>query len=269
MLLAINYSHEAATLFAEKRISIDRFKTPDWPDMIVEASAYVPVIVHFNLYAGRGDLKKTDWERIRTLSEQTGTPYVNLHLNPSRKNYPDFSVDPSRKRDRTRIIDDLMDDVSTVVEQFGPDRVIVENEPYRGQFGDTLRPGVDPDVIYHVTGETGCGFLLDLSHARISACYLGMDEFEYLKRLPVHRLREMHFTGLNWVNGILRDHLPAVPADWQSLSWALERIHQGSWSKPWLLAFEYGGVGEKFVGRRDPAVMAEQLPKLRNTLMSI
>jgi hypothetical protein len=42
----------------------------------------------------------------------------------------------------------------------------------------------------------------------------------------------------------------------------LERIKSGQWASPWLLAFEYGGVGEKFARRSNPEVIEEQLPQL-------
>ena len=262
MKLAINYSHEAVSLVHEKHIHIDRFKTPDWPDMIQEASNYRPVAIHFNLFAGRGDLVSSDWKTIRALKEQTGTPYINLHLNPEGVDYPDVPLDTSKGRQFNKIVENLILDVKAAVDVFGAEQVIVENVPFRGWQGDTLRLAVEPRIIHKVVEETGCGLLLDLSHARISACYLGVDDREYISALPVDRLRELHFTGLNWVNGKLKDHLPALKHDWQALSWALKHIRSGEWAPPWLLAFEYGGVGDKYKGRCDPAVISEQIPRI-------
>ena len=48
----------------------------------------------------------------------------------------------------------------------------------------------------------------------------------------------------------------------QVLDWVLERIKSGQWASPWLLAFEYGGVGEKFAYRSNPQVIEEQVPQL-------
>ena len=36
-----------------------------------------------------------------------------------------------------------------------------------------MRPSVEPEVITRVVEESGCGLLLDISHARIVANYLG------------------------------------------------------------------------------------------------
>jgi hypothetical protein len=72
----------------------------------------------------------------------------------------------------------------------------------------------------------------------------------------------MHFAGIHVIYGILRDHLAIQPCDWLALEWVLQNIRRGEWSQPWMLAFEYGGVGEIFEWRSDPQVIAEQVPRL-------
>jgi len=53
--LRINYSTQAADLLKQGKIQVERFKCPDWPDMIAEASQLCPVAVHVNLKAGVGN----------------------------------------------------------------------------------------------------------------------------------------------------------------------------------------------------------------------
>ncbi len=262
MKFAINYSPQAAALLAGGNIQIDFFKTPDWPAMIAEARLYCPVAVHFRLKARLGKLHKTDWAPIDAILDQTGTPFINVHLDPGIKEYPEMSLETPEKAQAMRLITAMLEDVHSVVRRYGPERVIVENMPYRGAQGEILRPAVEVDVIRRIVSETGCGFLLDISHARITAHYLGLDARRYIDALPNHRLKELHFTGIDRLNGRLQDHLPVLPADWIELEWALERIRCGDWAQPWLLAFEYGGDGEKYRDRCDPAVIASQAPRL-------
>ncbi len=207
--LAINYSHEAASLLSQGKLSVDRFKTPDWPDIIEEASRNCQVAVHFDLFTANRSLRTTDWARCEAIMEATRTPYLNLHLSAERVDFPKFPVHAPKKRQSNRVLEKLLTDVQAVVSHIGKERVIVENIPYRGESEDILRPPTEPRVIRQIVEETGCGFLLDLSHARISACYLGYDEYQYLSELPMHSMREMHFTGLDWINGKLKDHRPA------------------------------------------------------------
>jgi uncharacterized protein len=262
MKFAINYSKQAARLVEQGDIDIDRFKCPDWPYLVDEASQLRPVAVHFTLQAGSGKVQKTDWGLVERLLEQTGTDYVNLHLASEGSDFPGIALDTRCTEERRLVIDRLIEDVQSAVSRFGADRVIVENVPYRAGEGTVLRPAVEPDAIGEVLAETGCGLLLDISHARIAARYLNMNERDYMAALPVDRLRELHFTGLHNLNGQWQDHLPVLEDDWPVLDWVLERIRQGEWALPAMLAFEYGGVGEKFSWRSDASVIAEQTPRL-------
>ena len=233
-----------------------------------------PVAVHFTLNAGSGRLHETEWELVERLMQQTGTPYVNLHIDPLQKDFPGIPLDTTDPAHVELVAERLVQDVGAVVEHFGAEKVIAENVTYYGPddpkiatYDKTLRPGVLPEVINRLLDETGCGLLLDIPHARIASHYLGMDEREYLASLPVDRIKEMHVTGLHTLeDGYLQDHLPMLESDWPSLDWVLERIHSGEWAKPWMLSFEYGGVGKKFEWRSDPQVIAAQVPQLAQRL---
>ena len=43
--------------------------------------------------------------------------------------------------------------------------------------------------------------------------------------------------------GRLIDHLPMTDEDWSLCEWAMAQIGAGRWSRPWIVTFEYGGVG--------------------------
>jgi uncharacterized protein (UPF0276 family) len=262
MLLAINYSRPAAALYTQGNIQIDRFKCPDWPDMIQEASRLCPVAVHSNLRAGRGNLDEINWDRILPLLEATHTPYLNLHLEMRNTDFPELPPEKINFPSVDSIIERAINDIKIATQHFDKEKVILENVPYRGIDDKTLKLSVEPWVIRQVLDETGCGLLLDISHARISSHHLGMEERRYISELPVERVRELHFTGVHNSNGILQDHLEPSEADWTLLEWALDNISGGTWPRPWLLAFEYGGVGEKFALRSDPRAIAEHAPRL-------
>lgn len=71
------------------------------------------------------------------------------------------------------------------------------------------------------------------------------------------------------MDGRLQDHLPARAEDWPELEWVLKGIRERTWALPWLLAFEYGGIGEDFTWRSDAQVMAVQIPHLRTLVQSV
>ena len=266
MYLAINYSPPAAKLVETGKIEFDYFKTPDWDWMIDEAQSLRPVAVHFTLEAGNASLEDVDWDAVGHLAESTKTPYINLHLDSRREQFPGVPMDTSDPGVVKLISSNLISDVMSVVDRFGAERVIVENSPYRGEAGNTLRPCVEPDMITQVVNESGCGFLLDISHAFISASYMGMKHEDYFSRLPLNQIKEMHFAGIHLLEGELIDHLSILEEDWHRLDWVLERVQRGEWKQPWLLAFEYGGVGTVFEWRSDPQVIAENVPRLLEKL---
>jgi uncharacterized protein (UPF0276 family) len=266
MDLAINYSPPAARLVQSGLIDVDYFKTPDWGWMVKEAKKIHPVAVHFSLEAGNNGLGQVDWSEVEYLAQTTSTSYINLHLDAKQKYFPWLSTDTTCKSDIKQVIKVILSDVLSVVELFGKEKVIVENSPYRGEWGNTLRLCVEPDLITRIVNETGCGLLLDISHAIISAAHIGMDPYEYFSHLPVNKLKEMHFAGIHHIKGQWMDHLSILKRDWPWLEWVLARIQSGEWSTPWLLAYEYGGVGPEFESRCDPNVIAKQVPKILERL---
>lgn len=72
-----------------------------------------------------------------------------------------------------------------------------------------------PDFIGRVCEETGCGFLLDTGHARISAESLGIGIHDYLRDLPLDRVVQVHVSGPRRVEGLLVDtHQPLQDEDY-------------------------------------------------------
>jgi len=256
MKLAVNYSPASSQLYKEKRITLDLFKCPDWPDMVNAALSEQCVYVHFRLSTGKPGLEQTDWQRITHFLELTGTQQVNLHL------ITDPSLNPDDPSEVKASIQKIIDQVSAVVDKFSPDKVIIENVPFFLRGHDHLRPIVDPETICNVVEQTGCMLLLDISHAIITSSTLGIDPKMYIQSLPVDRLAELHITGLANEDGQLVDHRAMRDEDWPILEWVLSQIKLGLWANPNILAFEYGGVGEIFSPHSDPLVLQMQVPRL-------
>jgi uncharacterized protein len=262
MFLAINYSLEAADLVRSGEIAIDYFKTPDWGWMVDDAKILRPVAVHFDLEAGNGELGDVDWVEVDRLAQTTHTPYINLHMDCKHKRFPHMDIETTSNSDRRKVYDQLLSDIMSVVERYDPSRVILENSPYRGGSGKLLRPSVEPDIIARLVEETGCGFLLDISHAVITARYFSVDAQEYLSYLPTQVVKELHFAGMHRIDGEWIDHLSIRKRDWRWLDWVFDQVESGVFGRPWLLAFEYGGVGSVFEWRSDSQVIREQVPML-------
>lgn len=255
MEVAINYSTQAVELLQEGKIQVDRLKCADWPDMIAAARSHRPVYVHYPLQAGlRQQCQAMSLEDIAAMRDDTATPLINTHLIA----FADEAQSDLEIESAMRV------EVGRLVGHFGAANVVAENIPYypTGLKRPYAKLCVDPLLIHRVLDDTGCGLLLDLSHARIAATNLEIDPRSYIESLPVHRLRELHVTGVDTVDGRLLDHMPLAEEDWRFVEWALQRIRTGAWSTPWCIALEYGGVGKPFAWRSEKRIIAEQLPRL-------
>ncbi|MEN8173430.1 MAG: DUF692 family multinuclear iron-containing protein [Chloroflexota bacterium] len=264
MKFAINYSPQAAVLIESGKIKIDYFKTPPWPDMIAEAEKLSPVAIHFNIRtAGIEAMRAKDWDAVEAFLSSTSTAYVNTHLSVWAKEMPHIPVDdPPTQAHKDEVIERMLADLALMTARFGADRIIAENVPYHSEQNYHLRACIEPGVISGVIDQAGCGFLLDISHALISAHYIGMDPKSYMENLPVKALRELHFTGIHSWDGYLQDHQSILEQDWPWLDWVVEKVKTGAWGQPDLLAFEYGGTGDFFERFSDSAVIVEQVPRL-------
>jgi len=289
MKLAVNYSDPVANLLRDQQIQIDYFKCPAWPDLVATVQKIHPTYVHFPLRvgAGIGDAIDTetkqlpDWNKVETLLNRTDTPLVNLHLSPTVQDYPNIPVDTTDLTHINMLVESMVKDVEAVARRFGSEHVIIENDH---DFGNRhLRPAFLPEVICRVVEETDCGFLLDISHARLAAYSLGINIHEYISALPVSRIREIHITGVqrlegHWIERMLQagvdafiiqrftgrlvDHLPMTGKDWDLFAWSMEQIHSGMWKRPWVVAFEYGGVSSLHAAITEIDVLANQIPQL-------
>lgn len=287
MNVAINYSRQAARLYQAGEISLDYFKCPAWADLIAEARAILPTYVHFPLRVGRGvviDTEKkqpADFSHIESLLKISDTPCVNIHFSPYDTDYPDMPFDSLSTDHIERVVEASITAINHLVKHFGAENILVENVPSMKH--SHLLCALYPDIITRVIEETNTTFLFDISHARLSAHRLGINEYQYIRGLPLKCLREMHVTGITRVDddllarlnalglsdtvfhklaGELVDHVPFTPPDWEIVAWAFEQIHTGAWGKPWIVAFEYGGVGGVFEALSDTEQIRQQVPRL-------
>ena len=270
MRFAINYSPQAEELWRAGKIQVDLFKCPDWPDLVAQVGEIHDLYVHFSLQAGRGCLDDIDYDLLRCWLDSTETHVINTHFAVRNSDFP-----PETVISPEAVIERAVDDVETLSEHLAAENIVIENIPYpdRG-WNDSLVPEVvDAAVISEVVRRTGCGLLLDVAHA-IRACEgTGRSDIKaYMNAMPVHALRELHVVGImpeRDEHGIRHDHFAMTDADWEMTEWAVEQIRAGKWRTPETMAFEYGGIGEKFDWRSDAGVIAEQAPRMYQLAKSV
>lgn len=256
MELAVNFSPQAAELLRSGQIDFDLFKTPNWHDMVEEAMNYHPVYVHFDLNVGLGKITGIDWAEVEAFMNKTGTEMVNVHVvSPE-------SLNACNEMEVESFLDTVIDEVRMVCRRFGEDHVIAENIPLPISGKPYLRPVAMPRFFQRLVSETGCGMLLDLAHASITALTLQTEPIAFFSEFPIRRLREIHVTGLGIHKGEIHDHMELRDHDWCLFESAIQEIRTGRWRSPEIIAFEYGGTGAPFVWRSESRVLLEQVPRL-------
>lgn len=255
MRFAVNYSTKLADLIQAGKVDFDLFKCPEWEGLLKAAAAVKPVYLHLDITVGKGEVQKLDFEKLRKLLAETQTPHVNCHLTGT----SDLKV--GSKSDRNNLLKQWVKEINTLKREFAGYPIISENLPFEPPIPEN-QIACDPDLITSAITETDTGLLLDISHARITADTMKLDYQEYIEKLPINRLREVHITGIRRYHGFLEDHFEMQPADWQPAEWASRQIRSGAWREPEIVAFEYGGVGEWFSWRTETHALEEQVPRL-------
>lgn len=255
MQFAVNYSTPLRDLIREGAVKVDLLKCPEWDGIVNAARPWGPVYIHFEISLGAVNIQKLNFDLIRRFLQSTQTPHLNTHFS----NQPPLESD--NRANRIKMLKNWKEDVALLREQLPGVKIIAENLPWH-EFLPQLRMAAEPDLISEVIEDCDLGLLLDLSHAQISAQAFGMDFEEYINRLPLNRLAELHITGIREYANFPTDHFQLQPQDWTTVNWAAEKIETGAWQRPAIVAFEYGGIGDVFCWRSERSVLEEQVPLL-------
>jgi uncharacterized protein len=99
--------------------------------------------------------------------------------------------------------------------------MVVEKLSYYDALGSS--PLDEPEFITEVLEKSGAGLLLDLSNVFVNAKNHGFDTWQWLARIPLERVVEIHVAGPEpWL--LLDTHGAAIRAEvFELLDWTIER----------------------------------------------
>jgi uncharacterized protein (UPF0276 family) len=246
--LAANGGNEhIEALLASGAVHVDRIKVGSWMSDIQFAAR--PVLLHIS----RGAIwpRGGRWiaEQVR-LTRLLDAPWASVHLDIGLPyaiyRWPLTALLPRSLAERWAV---------RTLQRWGAQSsvpLLAENMPR----WDRDRPAyvVDPVFITRVIEGAGCGLLLDLAHARVSAHSRGQPARAYIAQLPLDRLTEIHISGPrpSPADGRLLDaHESLQEEDYALLAWVLDR------SRPQAVTLEYS---------RDRLQLEAQLLRLQELL---
>lgn len=187
----------------------------------------------------------------RCALEQTRAPWLSVHLGFSAESvsFQSGFQTASRALERETLVSRLITNISALKAALNVP-LLLENLDYNAT--GAYEHICEPEVIRAVLEATGTYFLLDLSHAQVSASRLGFAIGDYLAQLPLERVKQLHVSGPRPVGGTLADvHETLRPADYELLADVLKEID------PWAVTLEYG---------RDAGALHTQVDRLQATL---
>jgi len=162
--------------------------------------------------------------RFRSYLKASGTPWVSIHMTGLPLGYVWLAVRlgvplpaPDPNRGTRRLLRQIRK-----LDQNAEVPLLLEN--MSGLSRMSLSFEIQPIWINEILEKTNHGFLLDTAHARIAARFLGMDVYNYLNQLPLHRVIQIHTSGPRMIRGHLRDaHETLQEEDYELISWLLGR----------------------------------------------
>ncbi|MCD6518327.1 MAG: DUF692 family protein [Anaerolineae bacterium] len=281
-LLGANGTSAMQALLAEgKAHLVDYLKVGPFMgrEAIAKLAPHYPLMLHLDdTLSGHEPLPQEAVERILDLVQLTGTPWTSTHIGFSvadvTLNEALITQAASKLLSREQALENIVRNARALAEAL-PVPLLLENIPL---FPNLAHLHVcEPDFIATVIAETGCGFLLDLAHARVSADVLGYEVHDYLQRLPLAKVVEIHLSGPRPLcklderrqklvrenaqsiahllpfgeENLVDAHEPLQEEDYALLSWALER------TQPRAISLEYF---------RQPGPLEEQLRRLGRML---
>lgn len=255
--LAVMASPTLADLWIEEAVRPDLLELTTWMSLdeirrYRELTPGEPLLLHGGNLLGAA-LTAAQEESLLQQVLETRTPWVSAHISL----WPWRILNDARQRGRQPSaldlgphLEDFFARVRALRERIGV-ALVLENAP--GLPGMEKDPENDPETIAAVLEATGCSFLLDLSYAQTAASNWGLRPEDYLRRLPLRRVVEIHLSAPGRLeDGRLVDaHEPLREEDYALLAWLLEH------TSPQVVTLEYW---------KEPRALMEQVIRLKDEL---
>jgi uncharacterized protein (UPF0276 family) len=257
--LTTNLSDPLLDLLRDHKVPLDGVEVGPWFSLR-QVRAYrralpgLPFTFHASNRIDRVGLVPGALSRIAAYQRCTGSPWVSIHVTLWLPGMVGLMLRygwrmplPDVARATRRFVANVQR-----LQRSLPVPVLLENTP------PFPFPGYDFEAraarIREVLDQTGCGFLLDIGHARVAADAWAIDVLDYLRDLPLERVVQVHVSGprVRDLRGrgprLVDAHEPLQDVDYALLDHVLAR------ARPQMVTLEY---------IREREALLHQLTRLR------
>ncbi len=194
------------------------FELLHFDEAVLQRINHKPLILHCASLslAGYAEPETVIKNRIQHFIQATGTPWVGEHLSfilaeklddnfydeyaPGEPYNIGYTVSPVMN---AASAEHIIQKICRYKEAFGTN-IIVENPPlYFSVPGSTMS---QLDFINTICNNSPTELLLDLTHFFISSQNFSYDPLAALQKFPLHRVKEVHVSGVNTDSGIMWDN---------------------------------------------------------------
>lgn len=186
-----------------------------------------------------------DIDKQKQIYELGHTPHVSVHIN---------KCDNDNVENEEVTINKIKINAEKLKKEFQM-KVLLENVPARYD-DSTKHMYSNPDFISRVVNESNCEFLFDIGHARVAADVLKIPFEEYVERLPMDKLVEIHLSGVapRSAGGIRAPHKAMNDEDYEFLKEAIKKYKSLEY-----VTLEYGTFVESYENANLPKVSYEKV----------
>jgi len=227
-------------LLDEKAVHLDYIKTGVWgsfDDDLEAMLSHCSVLLHgfgYKGHTGMKNLDEVDFEKANELIEKCGSPHYGLHFGIENKNVntmPDEDIFKFMSK-QTQIFKSKLN-VPLLLENT-PDSI--KDRTVFDIYSEFQHKNINQFII-----DNDVYFLLDMTHAKISAIFNEWDIKQYFEGLPMDLVREIHVNGSGFDNkGNAEDtHQSMKEEDYKLLEWVL------TLTNPDIVTLEYAGFDEE------------------------
>lgn len=162
----------------------------------------------------------------RAMLDLAQSPWLSTGIGASaepqaHRDGPYREADPEQLQSRETVVENIVKHGQRLAEWAGVP-LLLENFNYHPT--NAYEYICEPELFSSLIDQIGCAVLLDLAHARISAHNMGWsDPRDYLRALPLDKMREVHVTRPGWEGNQRVDlHQPLQADDFELLGWVLD-----------------------------------------------
>jgi uncharacterized protein (UPF0276 family) len=259
MYIGCNWSKALKFLLEKDAVKIDYIKSGAYGTFEEEFStmrSMSPILLHglgYFEHTGMKNIEKIDFNLANKLIKDCNSPHYGLHLSIKNSDMYPGMTDENIYEHMSKQIQIFKKNIKVPLllentPDSPQDRVMFDHYPY-----------IMPEQFSRLFIENDVSFLLDLTHAKITAQYRGFNIQDYLRQLPLDRVVEIHVNG----SGYDKDGFPADThqamenEDYKLLDWVL------NYANPEIVTLEYNGIATE-THEEVIASLEKQLNKIQN-----